>query len=230
MMARRGLELAGSPLRQPALHQRARGAEGGRPAATRVSEYAGPDVPVYRAVCPWIQEEILAKCPEEYFTLIMRRFMMRVGRTHRAQGGLRRADYRRKPGPGGKPDACRRSSARTRRRCMPVFRPLIGMDKIDIVAYCAGKSTHMTSPSQPYRGLLHGLYAEASAHPPGDGKALGGGIRIGQRSAFGGLREPHDLPEDYGVSLRKSRGCRGAPCLRMSRKRYLEFCIHIWKL
>ena len=112
---------------------------------------------------------------------------------------------------------------------MPVFRPLIGTDKSEIVAMARKIDTYDLS-IQPYEDCCTVFTPKHPRTPPRDGKALGGGIRIGQRSAFGGLREPHDLPEDYGVSLRKSRGCRGAPCLRMSRKRYLEFCIHIWKL
>ena len=42
-----------------------------------------------------IQEEIRLKCPEEYFTLVMRRFMMRIAEGHR---------HRRKPRPGREPD------------------------------------------------------------------------------------------------------------------------------
>ena len=51
-----------------------------------------------------IQEELRRNCPEELFTVIMRRFMMRIAQEvaerHRAQA----PGHRRVPGPGGQPD------------------------------------------------------------------------------------------------------------------------------
>ena len=51
-----------------------------------------------------IQEEIRKNCPEEYFTLIMRRFMMRLAQAVAAPVQGRRPGHRRVPGPGGQPD------------------------------------------------------------------------------------------------------------------------------
>ena len=48
-----------------------------------------------------IQEAIRDNCPEEYFTLIMRRFMMEICRAHRPQRRLPVSGHRRKPGSGG---------------------------------------------------------------------------------------------------------------------------------
>jgi hypothetical protein len=47
-----------------------------------------------------------SNCPEEYFTLIMRRFMMEIAERI-ACAGMRRADYGGKPGTGGQPDPAR---------------------------------------------------------------------------------------------------------------------------
>ena len=51
-----------------------------------------------------IQQEIRQKCSEDYFTLVMRRFMMRLAERVARHAGLQGPDYRRKPGAGGQPD------------------------------------------------------------------------------------------------------------------------------
>ena len=81
-----------------------------------------------------IQEEIRDKCPEEYFTLIMRRFMMRISQ--------RVADYN-----GAKALVTGENLGQVASQTMealgcteavchsPVLRPLIGFDKEEIVRY-----------------------------------------------------------------------------------------------
>ena len=95
-----------------------------------------------------IQEEIRDKCPEEYFTLIMRRFMMRI-----AQGVAERIAER----VGAKAivtgenlgqvasqtmEAMATTQAVT---TMPVLQPLVGMDKEDIIRYARKIGTFDTS-------------------------------------------------------------------------------------
>ena len=80
-----------------------------------------------------IQEEIRKNCPEDYFTLIMRRFMMRIaGRVGERIGAgclvtgecLGQVASQTMEALGSTEDVCD----------LPVFRPLIGMDKEEIVA------------------------------------------------------------------------------------------------
>lgn len=99
---------------------------------TKVSDYSGRMV---LRIVPFtrIQEEILAKCPEELFTIIMRRFMMRIAEriavdnscealiTGESLGQVASQTMR--------AIACTEAAVD-----MPVFRPLIGMDKTEIIA------------------------------------------------------------------------------------------------
>ena len=91
-----------------------------------------------------IQEEIRRKCPEEYFTLIMRRFMMRL-----AEAVARRA--------GAKALITGESLGQVASQTMmalavtddvagmPVLRPLIGMDKVEIIRMSREIGTYETS-------------------------------------------------------------------------------------
>ena len=91
-----------------------------------------------------IQEEIRRKCPEEYFTLIMRRFMMRL-----AEAVARRA--------GAKALITGESLGQVASQTMmalattddvagmPVLRPLIGMDKVEIIRQAREIGTYETS-------------------------------------------------------------------------------------
>lgn len=61
-----------------------------------------------------IQEEIRRKCPEDHFTLIMRRFMMRLANMLALELRCRALVTGENLGPGGQPRPCRRwPSART---------------------------------------------------------------------------------------------------------------------
>ena len=91
-----------------------------------------------------IQEEIRKNCPEEYFTLIMRRFMMRL-----AQAIAKRA--------GAKALITGESLGQVASQTMmalgvtedvtdiPVLRPLIGMDKVEIIRISREIGTYETS-------------------------------------------------------------------------------------
>ena len=91
-----------------------------------------------------IQEEIRRKCPEEFFTLIMRRFMMRI-----SQAIARRA--------GAHALVTGESLGQVASQTMlalgvtedvvslPVLRPLIGMDKVEIIRMAREIGTYETS-------------------------------------------------------------------------------------
>ncbi|MDD4714998.1 MAG: tRNA 4-thiouridine(8) synthase ThiI [Oscillospiraceae bacterium] len=91
-----------------------------------------------------IQEEIRKNCPEEYFTLIMRRFMMRIAQNIAEQTSAKALVTGESLGQVASQtmealrvteDACE----------YPVLRPLIGMDKEEIVAIARKIGTFSTS-------------------------------------------------------------------------------------
>jgi len=91
-----------------------------------------------------IQEEIRKNCPEEYFTLIMRRFMMRLAEA-----------VARKVGAGAlvTGESLGQVASQTMKALgttddvttMPVLRPLIGMDKVEIIRMSRHIGTYDTS-------------------------------------------------------------------------------------
>jgi len=79
-----------------------------------------------------IQEEIRAKCPEEYFTIIMRRFMMRISQKIADMNGCKAIITGENLGQVA--SQTMEAMAATEACCeIPVLRPLIGMDKEEIV-------------------------------------------------------------------------------------------------
>ena len=98
----------------------------------RVARYSGV---IKLAIVPFteIQEEIGKYCPEDYFTLVMRRMMMRIAcRVSEADGclGLVTGESL-----GQVASQTLPAIASTDEVCtMPVLRPLIGMDKEEIIA------------------------------------------------------------------------------------------------
>ena len=98
----------------------------------RVARYSGV---IKLAIVPFteIQEEIGKHCPEDYFTLVMRRMMMRIAcRVSEADGclGLVTGESL-----GQVASQTLPAIAATDEVCtMPVLRPLIGMDKEEIIA------------------------------------------------------------------------------------------------
>jgi thiamine biosynthesis protein ThiI len=91
-----------------------------------------------------IQEEIRKNCPEEYFTLIMRRFMMRLAQAVAKKAGAKALVTGESLGQVasqtmmalGVTDAVAE---------MPVLRPLIGMDKVEIIRLAREIGTFDTS-------------------------------------------------------------------------------------
>lgn len=91
-----------------------------------------------------IQEEIRAKCPEEYFTLIMRRFMMRIADKIAYQNNCKALVTGENL---GQVASQTMEALRVTEECvaLPVLRPLIGMDKTDIVKIARKIGTFETS-------------------------------------------------------------------------------------
>lgn len=130
MMAKRGVELTAVHFASPP-YTSLRAEEKVCRLLERVSAYAGR---LYMVTAPFshIQEEIRGRCPEEYFTLIMRRFMMRIARRIAQQQNCSALVTGESLGQVASQTiqaiACTDAVAG-----MPVFRPLIGMDKSEIV-------------------------------------------------------------------------------------------------
>ena len=91
-----------------------------------------------------IQEEIRRKCPEEYFTLIMRRFMMRLAEAVAKRAGAKALSTGESLGQVAS-QTMMALAATDDVASMPVLRPLIGMDKVDIIRMAREIGTYETS-------------------------------------------------------------------------------------
>ena len=111
--------------------------------AAKVAEYAGP-VSMCVVQFTKIQEEIRDKCPEEFFTLIMRRFMMRIAcrvARHNHCDALITGES-----VGQVASQTMMALQCTDAVCdLPVFRPVIGMDKSEIIELARKIDTFETS-------------------------------------------------------------------------------------
>lgn len=91
-----------------------------------------------------LQEELLRKCPEDLFTILMRRFMMRcaqvIARQQECDALITGESLGQVASQTIKAIACTDAAAD-----MPVFRPLIGTDKAEIVALAHRIGTFDTS-------------------------------------------------------------------------------------
>ena len=91
-----------------------------------------------------IQEEIRDKCPEEYFTLIMRRFMMRIAQRIARDNGAKAIVTGENLGQVA--SQTMEAMASTQAVIdLPVLQPLIGMDKQEIVLWSRKIGTFETS-------------------------------------------------------------------------------------
>ena len=91
-----------------------------------------------------IQEEIRKNCPEAYFTLIMRRFMMRIAEATAKKSGA--AALVTGESLGQVASQTMKALAVTESVVsVPVLRPLIGMDKVDIIHAAQRIGTYETS-------------------------------------------------------------------------------------
>ena len=131
MMARRGVELTAVHFASPPFTSE-RAEQKAADLLQRVGEYAGR-MTMFTVPFAKVQEEIMAKCPEELFTVIMRRFMMRASERIAVQEGCGALITGESLGQVASQTlqaiACTDEAA-----SMPVFRPLIGMDKVDIIS------------------------------------------------------------------------------------------------
>lgn len=131
MMAKRGVELTAIHFASPP-YTSERAEEKVARLLTQVSAYSGR-MKMYTVPFTKVQELIQAKCPEELFTIIMRRFMMRIAE-----------QIARKEGCGAliTGESLGQVASQTMQAIgctdmvtnMPVFRPLIGMDKTEIIS------------------------------------------------------------------------------------------------
>ncbi len=130
MMAKRGIELTGIHFASPP-YTSERAEQKVIDLLKQVSLYAG-HIPLHIVPFTHIQEEIQRNCPEEYFTLIMRRFMMRLSCRIAKEAGCGALVTGESVGQVASQTipalACTDAVAD-----MPVFRPVIGMDKEEII-------------------------------------------------------------------------------------------------
>ena len=108
-----------------------------------ISEYCGK---MTMEVVPFthIQEEIRDKCPEEYFTLIMRRFMMRIAQRIALDNKASAIVTGENLGQVASQTMEAMASTQAVLR-LPVLQPLIGMDKEEIVSIARKIGTFDTS-------------------------------------------------------------------------------------
>ena len=91
-----------------------------------------------------IQEEIRKNCPEQYFTLIMRRFMMRIAEAVARKGGAKALVTGESLGQVAS-QTMMALGVTEDVTTLPVLRPLIGMDKVEIIKIAREIGTFETS-------------------------------------------------------------------------------------
>lgn len=96
-----------------------------------ITDYCG-DIHFYCVPFTEIQEELRRRCPEEYFTILMRRLMMQIAQKIAQKDGA--AALITGESVGQVASQTIQAMVCTDAVChMPVFRPLIGMDKTEII-------------------------------------------------------------------------------------------------
>ena len=130
MMAKRGIELDAIHFASPP-YTSIRAEQKVKKLLGRVARYSGP---IRIGIVPFteLQQTIADNCPEEYFTLIMRRMMMRISE----RLAKRRNSLALITGESVGQVASQTLPALVTTDAvvnMPVFRPLIGMDKDEII-------------------------------------------------------------------------------------------------
>ncbi len=146
MMAKRGIKLNAIHFASPP-YTSLRAEQKVKKLLSKVAKYSGP-IPVGVVPFTEIQEAISENCPEEYFTIIMRRMMMRISeRLARKSGSLALIT-----GESVGQVASQTLPALVTTDAvvnLPVFRPLIGMDKDEIILISRKIDTFETS-IEPY--------------------------------------------------------------------------------
>ncbi len=142
MMARRGLEIMGVHFAAPPYTSEM--AENKVKMLTeKVSKYAGR-IELYIVPFTEIQLAIRDNCPEEYFTIIMRRLMMKIAERVALMHGAKALVTGESLGQVASQTLM--ALACTDCACeMPILRPLVGMDKNDIVELARKTDTFETS-------------------------------------------------------------------------------------
>ena len=111
--------------------------------AKQLSAYAGP-IRMYVVPFTELQQELYQKCPESQLTILMRRYMMRIANriAHRANcSALITGESIGQVASQTMDGLCCTNAV-----CdMPVFRPLIGFDKTEIMDYAEKIGTYETS-------------------------------------------------------------------------------------
>lgn len=142
MMAKRGLSLCGIHFASPP-YTSERAKEKVVLLMKKMAEYCG-DMPLFVVPFTKIQEQIRQKCPEELFTIIMRRFMMRISEEIARQNDCPALITGESVGQVASQTlgaiACTDAVVE-----MPVFRPVIGMDKKEIIEISQKIDTFETS-------------------------------------------------------------------------------------
>ena len=142
MMAKRGLEVLAIHFASPP-YTSERALLKVKMLCRKMSAYTGR---VRLLVVPFtdIQQEIGEKCPEEYFTLIMRRLMMeiasRLGKKYNCGALITGESLGQVASQTMQAIACTDAAS-----ALPVFRPVIGMDKEEIVTIARKIDTFETS-------------------------------------------------------------------------------------
>ena len=129
-MAKRGIELVGVQFARPP-YAGPRAEQKVRDLLTVVAQYSGR-IPLFIVPLTEIQLEIGEKCPEELFTIIMRRFMMKIAQKIAAREECKALI----PG-----ESMGQVASQTMQGIqvinavcdLPVLRPLAGMDKAEII-------------------------------------------------------------------------------------------------
>lgn len=145
-MAKRGLHLSAIHFASPP-YTSARAEQKVHELLSKVSEYSGR-IDLFVVPFTEIQEEIRDKCPEELFTIIMRRMMMRIAcmiSERESCGALITGESLGQVASQTLPALACTDAVST----IPVFRPLIGMDKDEIVVISRKIDTFDIS-IQPY--------------------------------------------------------------------------------
>lgn len=146
MMAKRGIRLTAVHFASPP-YTSERAEQKVVKLLKKVAQYSG-DMNMYTVPFTEMQEAIRDKCPEEYFTLIMRRLMMKISEHIALDKGCKALITGESLGQVASQTigalGCTDNATN-----LPVFRPLIGMDKQEIVDISYKIDTYETS-IEPY--------------------------------------------------------------------------------
>ncbi len=146
MMAKRGIELVAVHFASPPYTSQL-AEDKVMELLHRVAKYSGP-ITTYVVPFTEIQEQIKEKCNEDYFTLIMRRYMMKISeilaKHQRCSALITGESVGQVASQTIYALGCTDAAV-----SMPVFRPCIGMDKVEIISISRQIDTFETS-IQPY--------------------------------------------------------------------------------